>query len=262
MAHDFFQKSWCKFAFDPALASWVTAALPLARAAVTDPENEQWFRCGGTWFVGVNALDNDAQARLPDGTELTGSAVGFIRDELKLTGFSWDKGQVSVCYEGYPKPYAAESAQAFRYRRDRDAAHVDGLHGVGPERRRYLYERHAFILGIPMVEFDADASPAVVWEGSHQIIRATFEKLFASTNPDVWDQLDVTDAYKTARREIFETCPRVAVTARPGEAYLIHRLALHGVAPWQNGAQAGPDGRMICYFRPEIARKSDWLQAA
>ena len=50
----------------------------------------------------------------------------------------------------------------------------------------------------------------------------------------------------------FESCERVVVHAEPGEAYIVHRLALHGVAPWVDGAEAGPDGRMIVYFRPEI----------
>ena len=61
-------------------------------------------------------------------------------------------------------------------------------------------------------------------------------------------------ATSSLRRRIFAECPRVAVIARPGEAYAIHRLALHGVAPWQEEAPAGPDGRMIAYFRPALER--------
>jgi len=38
--------------------------------------------------------------------------------------------------------------------------------------------------------------------------------------------------------------------AAPGQAYLLHRLALHGVAPWADGAEASADGRMVAYFRP------------
>ncbi len=73
--------------------------------------------------------------------------------------------------------------------------------------------------------------------------------------------MDVTEAYHAARREVFETCARVVVHARPGEAYLIHRLALHGVAPWRAGAKAPPEGRMIAYFRPEIGSPADWIEA-
>ena len=60
---------------------------------------------------------------------------------------------------------------------------------------------------------------------------------------------------------IFDTCKRVEVTARPGEAYLVHRLALHGTAPWRDSAESGTDGRMIVYFRPETGGLGDWLSA-
>ena len=60
---------------------------------------------------------------------------------------------------------------------------------------------------------------------------------------------------------MFETCRRVTVPAQPGEAYLVHRLALHGVAPWEDGAEAPEEGRMIVYFRPEFpAGGRDWLE--
>lgn len=78
-----------------------------------------------------------------------------------------------------------------------------------------------------------------------------------------WPDIDLTDAYHAARREIFDTCPRVAVHARPGEAYLVHRLALHGVAPWAKDAKAPSEGRMIVYFRPELpGPPGSWLTAA
>jgi len=41
----------------------------------------------------------------------------------------------------------------------------------------------------------------------------------------------------------------------------VHRLALHGIAPWAEGATAGPDGRMIAYFRPEAGGPAGWLGA-
>ena len=49
------------------------------------------------------------------------------------------------------------------------------------------------------------------------------------------------------RRKVFETCPRIELPAKPGEAYLLHRHCLHGVAPWPDKATAGPDGRPISY---------------
>ena len=109
---------------------------------------------------------------------------------------------------------------------------------------------------MPLTDTPPDAAPLVVWEGSHHLMRAAFARVFAGVDPARWGDIDVTDAYQSARREVFATCRRVAVHARPGEAYVIHRLALHGVAPW-----AAPDGppRIIAYFRPELARIADWL---
>ena len=112
-----------------------------------------------------------------------------------------------------------------------------------------------------MAEADAGASPVVVYEGSHEMMRERFAAFFGEAPADNWSEMDMTGAYHAARRGVFETCPRVTVPARPGEAYLIHRLALHGMAPWADGAKAGPDGRMVCYFRPETSDPGGWLSA-
>jgi len=52
---------------------------------------------------------------------------------------------------------------------------------------------------------------------------------------------------------------RAAPCACPGEALLLHRMILHGMAPWADGAAAEPEGRIIAYFRPEFADVQDWL---
>jgi len=186
----------------------------------------------------------------------------FVRNTLALPDVSLDRGQVSICYPGYPQPSDNETDAAYRFRRNRDAAHLDGLRPQGPDRRRHLLEQHAFVLGIPMVEADEGASPLVVWEGSHEIIRAAFNDIFSGIAPSDWPTIDVTEPYQAARRKVFETCRRVQVAAKPGETYLVHRLAIHGVAPWEDGATAGPDGRMIVYFRPETGAPGVWLTAA
>ena len=116
-----------------------------------------------------------------------------------------------------------------------------------------MEEPHAFILGLALNDASADAAPLVVWEGSPAILRAAFAEALAPYPSQDWASVDVTDAYVAARRRVFETCRRVEVPSRPGEAVLVHRLALHGVAPWADGASAGPDGRMIAYFRPLLA---------
>jgi hypothetical protein len=156
---------------------------------------------------------------------------------------------------------ASESATAYRYRRNHDAAHLDGILREGPQKRRHLREHHAFILGIPMAEVSADASPLVVWEGSHEVFRRTLQDFFRDAHPQDWAAADVTELYQSTRRNIFATCRRVEIAARPGEAYLVHRLALHGIAPWTASASAGPDGRMIVYFRPDIGGAQPWLFA-
>ena len=255
----FFARGWCRFDADPALRRWVERALPAARAAREDPAQTRWLRYQGTWFAGVNALANDADGAVAGAGPVTGRAVDFIHRELELTDFEWDRAQVSVCYPGYPKPMPGETDARLRFRRERDAAHVDGLLREGPEQRRHLREHHGFILGIPMVEFDAGASPFTVYERSHEIIRAEFSARFEGIEPDRWGDEDVTEAYHAARQRAFDECARVEVHARPGEAILAHRLLVHGMAPWREGARAGADGRMICYFRPATFGPWEWL---
>jgi hypothetical protein len=258
-AEQFFAKGWCRFEADPSLLAWVQHALPYVRATLNDPLQAEWTRYQGTWFAGVNALPNDADARLPGGPPLAGAAIDFIHSELGLEHFPWDRAQVSICYPGYPKPMQGETEAQHNFRFKRDAAHVDGLRGSGQPKRRFLEESHAFILGIPMAEASADASPFVIWEGSHEIMRETFAAALGQLPSDQWGSVDLTDIYTATRRKCFELCKRVEIHSRPGEAYIAHRLSLHGVAPWGENATAGPDGRMICYFRPESPIRADWL---
>ena len=260
-SESFHIKGWRRFEYDPELLEWVDRALPLAREAVKAKKNARWFRCGGTWFAGVNVLPNDATGAVEGSGPVRGVAASFTQQAAGHSEFEWDCGQVSVCYPRYPQPMESEPAAALRYRRVRDAAHVDGLLPEGVDRRRHLREHHAFILGIPMVEFSADASPFVVWEGSHEIIRAAVNERFDGLAPDQWGDEDITDEYHQMRRTVFETCKRVEIAARPGEAFVAHRLVVHGVAPWAESATAGEDGRMICYFRPMIGGPVEWLTA-
>ena len=258
---DFFDRGWCQFEFDTRLSNWVRSALPAAQASVHDENNKNWLRCGDTWFAGVNVLPNasdgsvDSEPRLA----LKCDAVDFIAEALGLSEFDWDKAQVSVCYPGYPQHMDAETEAAFNFRRDRDAAHVDGLLPEGENRRRFLREWHGFILAIPMLEYDVGASPFVVWEGSQDIVREAFQAIFQDKDADDWPSIDITKIYHQVRRQVFRTCQRVEIYARPGEAYLVHRLALHGVAPWKAESNSMCKERMICYFRPETSGIVQWL---
>lgn len=259
----FFGRGWCAFPHDPAVAEWAAAARPVAEETLYDPDlRARWLRCGGTWFAGVHALPNDPSGAVPGRgvPPLAGAVMEFIGGALELGGIGLDRAQVSICFPGYPQPWEGESEAAFRYRRERDAAHVDGLARVEPGRRRRLSESHAFILGVPLSETPAEAAPFVVYEGSHEIMRRALRTRLAGIAPTRWGEEDITEAYHAARREAFATCPRVALHARPGEAYLVHRLALHGVAPW--GEAGGTEPRIIAYFRPELpgGDPAAWLE--
>ena len=75
----------------------------------------------------------------------------------------------------------------------------------GTERRRVIEEPHAYILGIPLNEAPVEAAPLVLWEGSHVIMRDALEKALQPHPEEMWDQVDVTEVYQAARREVFET---------------------------------------------------------
>jgi len=256
---DIARTGWARFPYDASLSKWADAARAAALVRIAEPAHRaEWLQCQGTWFVGVDTLTNT-----PDGTvgavPLTGPGYGAARalyGDLPLHA-----GQVSVVYPGYPKPREGEGDAAFRYRLNRDAAHVDGLLPVGPARHRMLKERHAYILGLPLNDASADAAPLVIWQGSHVIMRAAFAKALSGP-PEGWGEVDLTEVYQAARREVFERCKRVALPALKGEAVLVHRLALHGVAPWGDAATAPEEGRMIAYFRPEFQGLGpDWIAA-
>jgi hypothetical protein len=72
-------------------------------------------------------------------------------------------------------------------------------------------------------------------------------------------ETDITDLYKEVRKHVFDTCERVEVHANVGEAYVLHPMCLHGVAPWAHTATALPEGRIIAYFRPMVRSALDWL---
>ena len=240
---------WRRLGPDPAILAWASAARGAALdvlATTTEP-----WRCGGTWFVGVDALPN-----APDGAI---NATPFPWQALPLSPEPLHPAQLSVIRPGYPKPSPDETAAAFAYRRDRDAAHLDGLLPVGPMKRRMVKEPHAWILGLPLN--DATASPLTVWEGSHEVIRAALLAALSPHPPETWGEIDITDAYQAARRTVFATCRRALLPVRPGEATLLHRLALHGVAAWEAKDEAPAEGRMIAYLRPQLASVRDWLTA-
>lgn len=238
---------WQRIGPHPAIRAWADAARKAALGTLaTSPEP---WRCGGTWFVGVDALPNG-----PDGA-IGGSP--FPWEALPLPPGPLHPAQLSVIRPGYPQPSSEDSDAAFAYRRDRDAAHLDGLLPIGPQKRRMVKEPHAWILGLPLTE--TTASPLTVWEGSHEILRGALLQALRPHPPESWSEVDITDAYQAARRTVFATCRRIELPVRPGEATLLHRLALHGVAAWKPEDEAPPEGRMIAYLRPQLTSVADWL---
>jgi hypothetical protein len=239
------------FPHDPKVAHWAQAAF----RHVPDPLNDvaapqDQLRHGRTWFVGLDALPNAADGRV-DGVPLQGAWQAHV-PVLPL-----HRAQVSIVYPGYPKRYAEETAGNHRFRITRKAAHVDGLLPVGPEKRRFAKELHAYVLAIPLHE--CQAAPTVVWSGSHVIMQRALQRAIAGHAPS---DVDVTDAYKAARQEVFETCEMVPLHMHVGQAALIHRFALHGTEVWEEdfGSDAETQ-RAIAFFRPAVARPGDWLKA-
>lgn len=244
---EFAAKGWRRVA-DPAIAAWAQAALGPARRAVA--AGQDW-RCGQTWLVGLDALPNDETGAVA-GVALPWAVLGLAPAALH-------RAQLSTTRAGYPQPWTGETEAAFGFRLRRDAAHLDGLLPVGPDRARMIVEPHAWILGLPLTQADAGAAPLVVYQGSHIVMRHALAAALAPHDPSDWGRVDVTAAYQAARKVVFDTCPRVELPGEPGQAVILHRHLLHGVAPWAAGAQADLDGRIIAYFRPEFASVADWM---
>ena len=237
---------WQLIDHHPSIAAWATAAQTLALKTLAT-RTEPW-RCGGTWLVGVDALPNDTSGAVP--------GAAFPWDALPLTPEPLHHAQLSVIKPGYPQPSPTEAEPAFKYRLNRDAAHLDGLIAQ-PNGARMMQEPHHWILGLPLNT--SDASPLVVWDGSHEILRSALATALAQVPPADWGSFDLNPAYQAARRYIFATCTRRLLPAKPGQATLLHRLTLHGVAPWQGIVTAPPEGRIIAYLRPQMASVESWL---
>lgn len=242
---------WRRVGSTPALRAWAEAALPLARRAIAE-STEPW-RCGGTWLVGLDALPNAQDGTIGD--------VALPWQDLGLEPQHLHPAQLSTVLPGYPQPSDTETPAAFAFRKNRGAAHLDGLIADAQGSRR-IVEPHGWILGLPLTACDAEAAPLTVWEGSADILREGLLEALEPYPPQSWGEVDVTEAYKVARQRCFAECRRIDLPAQPGEAILLHRLTLHGVSPWAEGAAAPKEGRIIAYFRPLLPDAASWLTEA
>lgn len=240
---------WRKIGISKRIAAWSDAAHPVAVKALQ--ETAEPLRCGGTWAVGLDLLPNEADGSI--------GGVPLPWDLLGLTPQPLHRAQLSTVHPGYPQPSPDETEAGYGFRLRRDSAHLDGLLAIGPEKRRMVKEPHAWILGLPLTS--SAASPLVVWEGSHVVMQATLSRVFAGHAPDTWGDVDITEAYQAARAEVFRSCNRLELPGVPGEAVVLHRHLIHGVAPWGAGAKAPPEGRIVAYFRPLMPSVAAWAAA-
>ena len=229
------------------VATWAAEARKVAGDVLGAPAPDMQ-RHGGTWYVGVDAIPNDAAGTL-NGMPLRGPWEGMV------PGLPLHPAQLSVVYRGYPARDAGTNDAAHSYLMKRDGAHVDGL--LGDATSRYLRDPHAFVLGIALT--DAQACPLVVYAGSHDIMREAFMVAYAGMPPMMWADMDVGAIYRDARAEVFECCERVELPMTAGQSVLLHRMTVHGIAP--EGAKKVPaEGRMMAYFRPQMPDLKAWLR--
>lgn len=275
----FCQSGFYQFAYDEKLAAWVEETKNTAITTLQNPKNTRWWRCGGTWFAGVSVLGNDHQGCTPSkngktSQPLQGKAIEFTRKNItknipltqKNNQIAWDIGQVSVCTQNYPQiDKDNDTLATHQYRKKRFAAHIDGLLKRGREKKRYLCEQHAFILGIAMNDTSEKAAPFVVYEESHKYIGEFLRSNLKHHPPHKWQEIELTKAYHDIRNKIFATCHPRPLWVRPGEAFLVHRFALHGTKAWHKDATAEPinkiPARMLTFFRPQTTNPTAWLNA-
>lgn len=247
---DFRTDGLCVFDADQRVERWALAAAETARKLTQTPQlRQKWLRHRETWFVGVDVLPNAGDGSI-SGAPLAGpwqACTGCVP--------LWHSAQVSVVYPSYPKQDPGESDANHRFRKKRCAAHVDGI--LLENGRRFLREPHRFILGIPLG--DSAASPLVIWPKSHVMMRDALRARIGSAEPT---SVDLTDAYKAARAQVFAQIEPVEVQAKIGQSIVLHRHLLHGVAPWKDTDTAPPEGRMVAYFRPQYQDARDWLTHA
>ncbi|MEM8582511.1 MAG: hypothetical protein AAGF50_15050, partial [Pseudomonadota bacterium] len=94
------ERGWVTFPYDADIAQWAEAAREVAVRLVRAPEEQKWLRCGGTWFVGVDTLPNDAVGRVGNSGSFGGAALEAAT--VLYGALPLHRGQVSVVYPGYP----------------------------------------------------------------------------------------------------------------------------------------------------------------
>ena len=228
------------------------------------------LRCGSTWFVGANFLDNSSNGNI--GTK--SMSKFFFSNISKKFGPNikyWDKAQVSICWPGYPKKDAKETKKSYDFRIKRFASHIDGIIPFGSKKRRFAKEFHAFILGFPLHNNCLDCAPLVLWEGSHKIFRNFFKEIYEGISFNKISNIDITELYNECRKKVFKNCEVKKIIPQFKQPYLLDRHVLHGIDEWREkkNVKCSPknhrllnslsDGRIIVYFRPVFFNPHDWI---
>tara|TARA_B100001057_G_scaffold375264_1_gene380039 strand:- start:276 stop:1109 length:834 start_codon:yes stop_codon:yes gene_type:complete len=228
------------------------------------------LRCGSTWFVGTNFLDNSSNGSI--GAKLMSKKIfGNILKKFGSNIKYWDKGQVSICWPGYPKKDAKETEKSFNFRIKRFASHIDGIIPFGSKKRRFAKEFHAFILGFPIQNNCLECAPLVVWEGSHKIFRNFFKEIYEGVTSNKISSIDITELYNECRKKVFTNCEVKKIIPQFNQPYLLDRHILHGIHNWKEknniklntknnrSLNSISDGRVIIYFRPVFFDPLDWI---
>jgi hypothetical protein len=260
--HQLASQGWVQLPVSTELEAWQNHALPLALQCMQARDLQHWWRYQKTWFVGVNALSNDSTGALDTGPSLPTGLLKQLTDYVACTRLDLDQAQVSACMPGYPKASPNEPTTSFAFRNTYFAAHMDGLHTLGLQRRRHLIEQHSFILGIPLSKHLPEAGPVMVWPGSHKLVQAWLQSELGHLPAEQWQDVDLTASYQTMRQQVLASMQPVPIHAPLGGAYLIHRHAIHGQGHWpENIANVGDNGRIIAYFRPCLHTAQNWLRS-
>lgn len=256
----FDRDGWLRLPATTESAAWAAAARAEAEATLKTMPADQW-RSGGTWAVGRDLLTNRPTGQLSGGETLPDGWRRLTAELAGLQGLVLHAAQVSTVLRGYPRPSPGEGAAAFRFRRDRAAAHLDGLVPTGPGRVRRLAEPHAIVFGIGLSPGPGAAGALTVWRGSHRILGPALRDALAGLSDGDIPTRGLSGPYQAARRRALQACDRVALPLNPGEGVILHRHSLHGIAPWPARVPGPALGRQVAYFRPTYASLAQWRDA-
>ena len=250
----FHARGWVRLGWDRPDGGLGGKAASGPTMALTQASEGAEFRCDGAWFPGDQYRWPTAQtaARRSLGVPpLGGAPLRFLAEALGFAGLAFDRAQLSVCFPGYPRQGAR--GDRGRLRLSLASATPPMSTGCGARcRARADGGSRRPTASSSACRWWRPIRPRARSRSGRARTRscaAPSREAFAGAPPERWREIDVTEAYQEARQRCFETCARVPLPARRGESTIVHRLALHGVAPWTAPANAPP--RAIAYFRPD-----------